>query len=255
MSLTPEIKIIQNWYAALAKRDIDKLVSLVHENVEIRDSQQTNVGIQALREKYEKGYSNLIPENFFYKDNLIVVEEKQEWLIPERKGLEFKQLSGAVFVVNDGLISRIMSHISLDRALQATDLRTIHRQGGTEENVIEIRFVNSWNTIEQFFNLLNANPNWKHMALMLDLMSKLRKQGYDRKFRAGQSVDSFILSRSHDYGLRPEQPSLNFVVNDDQSADIWYWDGKDKINLHLNHTEITPEVEALLERLAAQPID
>ncbi|HVU14778.1 MAG TPA: hypothetical protein VHD90_26060 [Phototrophicaceae bacterium] len=91
---------------------------------------------------------------------------------------------------------------------------------------------------------------------MLDLMRELRQRGYDRQFRAGQSLWRFILSRSRQHGLRPDQPLLIFDLQREGSMFVGYHEPPDlTIEFATERIEIKPQVDGLLKRLLAQPID
>jgi len=57
-----------------------------------------------------------------------------------------------------------------------------------------------------------ARVPWKYRVFQF--IAQLRQAGYDRKLRAGQSLEVFIVSRSRDHGLRPDQPRIVFCFHD-----------------------------------------
>ena len=61
-------------------------------------------------------------------------------------------------------------------------------------NPFERDFIQSWERIEEFFGLMLARVPWKDRVLQF--IAELRQAGYDRKLRAGQTIDIFIVSRS-----------------------------------------------------------
>jgi hypothetical protein len=73
-------------------------------------------------------------------------------------------------------------------------------------NPIEGEFIHSWNEIERFYD----SEHFSAKAPVLRFISQLRLAGYDRKLRAGQSMWTFILSRSRRHGLRADQARIQF---------------------------------------------
>ena len=62
-----------------------------------------------------------------------------------------------------------------------------------------------------------------------------------------------MLSRSRRHGLRADQPEIHFDFHG-QSMDVSAWLG-DEVKLNDVPIELTPEIAALLDRLAAHEID
>ena len=75
------------------------------------------------------------------------------------------------------------------------------------DEVLEREFVNSWNHMEWFFG---SGETWRKMPDMVEFIAMLRQSGYAGKLRAGQSLNTFVVSRSREHGLRVEQPRLGF---------------------------------------------
>jgi hypothetical protein len=73
-------------------------------------------------------------------------------------------------------------------------------------------FARSWIRIEEFFGRALPPSAWKDY--LLDFVRQLRRDGYDRKLRAGQSLFAFTVSRSRRHGLRPDQPWIAFLFHD-----------------------------------------
>jgi hypothetical protein len=120
----------------------------------------------------------------------------------------------------------------------------------------EYDFVASWGRMEAFFQWFSTKRDWTWLKPILGFMAALRQLGCDYQFRAGQSMSCFVLSRSRYHGLRPEQASLAFDMQRDGRLIVTYRKSPDVTDqLTLAHPEITPEVDELLKRLAAQPID
>lgn len=73
-------------------------------------------------------------------------------------------------------------------------------------NGIEGEFILSWDEIEKFYCEMNIGKKNE----ILQLIKKMRGKGFDRTLRAGQSLYTFILSRSRRQGLRANQDSVSF---------------------------------------------
>jgi hypothetical protein len=114
---------------------------------------------------------------------------------------------------------------------------------------IEGEFVTSWNSIERFYSKVDFPPKKK----ILKLITELREHGYDKSLRAGQSMFSFILSRSRRHGLQANQPCLIFSFKEASM----------EIKAHFENDEtfpfpqitFSPQLEVLLQRLIAAEID
>ncbi len=75
-------------------------------------------------------------------------------------------------------------------------------------NPLDRDFIQSWERMEEFFGWMLARVPWKDRVLQF--IAELRQAGYDRKLRAGQTIDIFIVSRSRHHGLRPDQSRVAF---------------------------------------------
>jgi hypothetical protein len=74
-------------------------------------------------------------------------------------------------------------------------------------NGIEGEFILSWDGIVAFYERL---PRFPHTAAVLAMIAQMRKNGFDRTLRAGQSMFTFIVSRSRRYGLQRHHPHVLF---------------------------------------------
>lgn len=125
------------------------------------------------------------------------------------------------------------------------------------ELAIEDKFSQSWDQMEDFYvDFVAHYPSWQWLKPMLGLIAALRQQGYDRQFRAGQSLHMLVLSRSREHGLRPDQPSLAFESFPNGSLTLHYRERQGtRTSLSLESMELTPEADQLLLRLLEHPID
>lgn len=119
----------------------------------------------------------------------------------------------------------------------------------TDRRAIEIDFLRSWDIIEVFF----GEDYW--LTPLLPLIKTLRARGYDRQLRAGQSMNRFILSRSREHGLRPDQPSLIFSLTRAGGMVVDLQGSNVSMRLMVDQVGITPEIENLFVVLLAHPID
>lgn len=124
-----------------------------------------------------------------------------------------------------------------------------------EQKELEEAFLRSWDGMEGSFDGMILYSGWGHMKHMLTLIRLLRERGYDRKLRAGQSMTSFILSRSLEHGLREGQPSLIFGVGRKGEMVATLIAANVNVTLRMDRVEITSELENLLIPLLAYPLD
>jgi len=124
-----------------------------------------------------------------------------------------------------------------------------------EQKVIEEEFSQSWGWMEQYFANLSSKEDWDWIKPICGLIGELRRQGYDRQFRAGQSMYLFVLSRSRHHGLRRGMSYIKFEAIRGGHMGITCRTDVDTVTeFEVERVEITPEIEALLTRLLAQPI-
>lgn len=118
-----------------------------------------------------------------------------------------------------------------------------------EGRPVEGEFLASWDFVERFYREMG----WPLAGPVLGLIADIRRAGYGRVLRAGQSLWSLVVSRSRRHGLRPEQPYVAFDFRQDGM------DVHARIGVTEKHSfpalAFTPQVDALLRRLAAEDID
>ncbi|GIK66793.1 MAG: hypothetical protein BroJett018_45870 [Chloroflexota bacterium] len=119
---------------------------------------------------------------------------------------------------------------------------------------IEKDFLESWDFVERHFKAYGKG--WEWLNPMFALIAQFREQGYDRHFRAGQSIYHLVISRSRKHGLRLEQQSMAFIPHPDGSMSVCFYkiSGQPTI-IEVDRMELTPEIEPLLQKLLEQPID
>jgi hypothetical protein len=124
-----------------------------------------------------------------------------------------------------------------------------------DQTPIEEVFSKTWDHVESYYERLSGS----YESLKKDrlfLIGELRGRGFDRQLRAGQKLFNLILSRARLHGLHEGQSWLEFFTDqEDGSTTIRYSGSDSQSTLKLDHFEFTPELESLLERLLAHPID
>jgi hypothetical protein len=117
------------------------------------------------------------------------------------------------------------------------------------DHSIENDFTTSWDGSQQYFAILFNN--WGKNDRALKFMAELRRAGYDRKLRAGQSLHLFMVSRSRSYGLREDQAWVGFRFHGN------VMNVQERHNVVLQDTDValSSHVEGVLARLLEHPID
>lgn len=114
---------------------------------------------------------------------------------------------------------------------------------------VEGEFIESWDQMEGVYEGSRFPPR----TLVIPFINELRRAGYDRQLRAGQSIWSLIVSRSRRARLRPEQPLVSFQFRENSM----------EVFSRLHEEERLPEipigmsdtVRHVLQRLVEHPID
>lgn len=119
------------------------------------------------------------------------------------------------------------------------------------EPALEAAFVDSWDRMERFYAEWATSP-WA--APLLDLIGELRDAGYDRTLRAGQSMTTFIVSRSRAHGMQRDQPSVSLSPRDDRLIVVPSWIQYRKRDALAIGYECDPRLIEILDELVAQPI-
>jgi hypothetical protein len=126
---------------------------------------------------------------------------------------------------------------------------------------MEDTFAASWDQMEEYFKEAIEQYNID-VPIILNTLIGLRKLGYDRTFRAGQSLFNFILSRSREHGLREEQayivisPGRNEWSVEEGEVKIFYIkDQKEKAVFRTDNPLVSGAFIDLLKDLEREPID
>ena len=113
-------------------------------------------------------------------------------------------------------------------------------------NGIEGEFIESWNSIVRFYKEINED----YINDVLTFISDLRSKGFEKTLRAGQSLYTFILSKSRRHGLTENQKYLAFSFQKDKMI---IRNNKNE-EMNFNKIELNSEIENLLNKLNQQPI-
>lgn len=116
-------------------------------------------------------------------------------------------------------------------------------------NPVEGEFLKSWNQTEGVYEGSRFPPR----ALVLPFIAALRRAGYDKKLRAGQSIWSLIVSRSRRPQLRPEQPVVSFQFHEN-TMEVYARDQQEE-RLRDIPIAMSDTVERVLRSLTERPID
>lgn len=109
---------------------------------------------------------------------------------------------------------------------------------------IEGEFIESWDRIEHFYAEMNFPP----AEAIRSFVATIRKKGYDRTLRAGQSMYTLMLSRSRRHGLRQGQPHLAFRFSE-RGMEVCP-KNLNVANITMPEVALTGDVEGALRQLA-----
>lgn len=116
-------------------------------------------------------------------------------------------------------------------------------------NPVEGEFIESWDQTEGVYEGSRFPPR----GLVLPFIAELRRAGYDRKLRAGQSIWSLVVSRSRRPRLRPDQPLVSFQFRENSMEVFSRNQGEERI--FEMPIAMSDTVERVLQRLTERPID
>jgi hypothetical protein len=120
-----------------------------------------------------------------------------------------------------------------------------------DQSAIEEVFSKSWDRLEQFYKSQDSLA-WPY-APMLNFIAELRQRGYDRQLLSQGRPSVFMLSPT---GISHHDAKLIIYLKQNTSMILHYHNGADiEIRTEVETAEFAPELEALLQRLLAHPID
>jgi len=118
-------------------------------------------------------------------------------------------------------------------------------------NPIEGEFISSWDRIERFYD----NERFPPKSRVLQFIHQLRRAGYDRKFRAGQSMWTLMLSRSRRHGLRDDQPRVTFEFSWDVDSMAVTARNRAEQSTLIASVSVSDEIHSTLNRLLEIAVD
>lgn len=133
------------------------------------------------------------------------------------------------------------------------------------ENLTEIQkeFAESWEKMYRFFaSSIIVHEQYYLRPIFLLIAYSKQIDGICYKLRAGQSLETFVVSRSQHWGLRKGQASLAITLQETGEAKLHYSDStmrreatvKPLITLGYNF-KIADELQHFLDLLLQHPID
>ena len=143
-------------------------------------------------------------------------------------------------------------------------------EADNDPKAIEEAFLQSWDAAEQRCRSMSLQTWGKWAEPMLDIIKEFRTRGYDRQLQAGVMLVNFIFWRKNPLSLWDNKGQLTFKLKPEGGMKIHYWEGEmieiefghwetssesEVVEFEVEQVKITPEIEALLARLLAQPID
>ncbi len=129
--------------------------------------------------------------------------------------------------------------------LEIGPLADYYEQG----NPIEGEFLQSWERIERFYQ----ERSFPHAAELKSFIAEMREQGFDRSLRAGQSMDTMVLSRARRHGLEEEHPWVSFSFQNGRIS-ARHGTSEEDGAVEVPAIKLSPEIEDLLRWLESQPI-
>ncbi len=121
---------IYAWHDALNSGNTDRLVELVHEEVEVGGPRAAGRGVVLLREWVERAEIRLEPRRVFHQDGAVVVEQRAAWRSADTGRYGDPHGIASSFWIRDGRVQRVTRYADLDEALAAAGLDTSHEVRG-----------------------------------------------------------------------------------------------------------------------------
>jgi hypothetical protein len=117
-----ETAIVQAWHDALNSGDLDRLVTLMRDDVEFGGPLGSGRGAQMVRDWAERAGIRLEPARWFQQGADVVVTQRARWLSSETRGLGPPQDIASVFQISHGTVQRVVRYRSLPEAFAACGL-------------------------------------------------------------------------------------------------------------------------------------
>ena len=124
----------------------------------------------------------------------------------------------------------------------------------TDEKSIEEIFEESWDSIACKYHPHILYLNSRDLIVIDNFIHNLMMRGLHKRLRAGHQLFGVVLSRSKVWGLRDDQPFIAFEPNGEKIS-VAQRLIDDSQPFTIATSEITIEVEVLLQKLLSHPID
>jgi ketosteroid isomerase-like protein len=117
-----EVGIAEDWHEALNSRDIKRLATLSHPDIEVGGPHGTGRGTKLLHEWVDRANIRLTPLRVFHRDDTVVVQQEAEWRSAETGLVTGRQRLASIFVVREGRVASVVRYDDLTNALQKANL-------------------------------------------------------------------------------------------------------------------------------------
>jgi hypothetical protein len=130
MGMTPdaavEVGIAAAWHEALNSRDIERLMTLSHPDIEVGGPQGAGRGIKLLQEWVDRANIRLTPLRVFHRDDKVVVQQEAKWHSAETGVETGSQTVCSIFVIRDDQVISVLRYANLTDALQKANVNESH---------------------------------------------------------------------------------------------------------------------------------
>ena len=121
-----EVGIAEDWHEALNSRDIKRLVTLSHPDIEVGGPHGTGRGTKLLQEWVDRANIRLTPLRVFHQDDTVVVQQEAEWRSAKTGVVTGSQTVASIFVIRDDQVTSVVRYADLTNALQKANLDESH---------------------------------------------------------------------------------------------------------------------------------
>ena len=119
---TREVEAVLRWHEALNAGDAERLAALSHPEVEVGGPRGSARGRQVLKDWVGRANVRLEPLRLFGRGPTVVVEEAATWRDAQTGEPAGEAAVATVFVLDGGLVARIVRHEGLEDALRDAGL-------------------------------------------------------------------------------------------------------------------------------------
>ena len=120
------IDIVQAWHDALNGGQLDRLASLMHDDVAFGGPRGEGRGAAVVRDWAERSGIRLETDRWFVNGDWVVVSQRARWPDPEAGGLTAPVVIASAFGLADGKLRRIVRYGNLQDALAAAGMEAAH---------------------------------------------------------------------------------------------------------------------------------